>query len=101
MARHIIKRDDLYQTTQQEIKYKKTDLEERKEAYVNHDHPSTIENGTATLWYIIVMAAGTIFVSRWLIWIVASFIYFRFINRHKIREKQWDKKQEEKRGGHN
>lgn len=100
MARHIIKREDLYQTTREQPQYKKTDLEEQEDSYVNHDHPATMGDGTATLWYIIIMAVGTIFDDRWLIYIMASIIYFSFINRKKIRKKKWDKMQKEKNGGH-
>ena len=46
------------------------------------DHPNTMENSTATVLYIIVMIFGAIFVDRWLIWILASVIYFSFITRH-------------------
>lgn len=47
-----------------------------------YDHPDTMENGTATLFYIIVMLVGAIFIDRLLIWGMASFIYFKFITRH-------------------
>ena len=47
------------------------------------DHPNTMEDSTATLLYIIVMTGGTIFKARWLIWIVTTIIYFKFITRHK------------------
>ena len=67
-----------------------------EEMFVDADHPNTMEDGTATIWYIIIMVVGAIFVDRWLIWIMASFIYFRFINRRAIRQKKWDKMQEKK-----
>ena len=47
------------------------------------DHPNTMENSTATLLYLIVMIGGVIFKARWLIWIIATIIYFKFITRHK------------------
>ena len=72
----------------------KRSLEE--EMYVDAEHPSTMENSTATLWYIIIMIVGAIFVDRWLIWIMASFIYFRFITRKERKQKKWDKMQEKK-----
>ena len=65
--------------------------------YVDSDHPSTMENSTATLLYIIVMVIGAIFYARFLIWVCASLIYFTFINRRKIRQKKWDKMQIEKK----
>lgn len=46
------------------------------------DHPNTMENGQATALYIVIMLVGLIFNARWLIWIVASVVYFRFITRH-------------------
>lgn len=70
-----------------------------EQMYVDADHPNTINNGTATIWYIIIMVVGAIFVDRWLIWIMASAIYFPFINRKKIRQKKWDEMQEEKKNG--
>lgn len=90
MARHVIKREDLYKEIKEQPIYKKTDLEEQEEAYVNHDHPSAIENGTATLWYIIIMVVGTIFHDRLLIWIAATVIWWRYINRKKIRQQKWN-----------
>ena len=100
MGRHIIRQKDLYKNTrppEPQMTQEEKDLEERRKAYVEHDHPSTIENGTATVFYIIVMVIGAIFKDRLLIWVMASFIYFRFINRRKIRQKRWDKMQEEKK----
>ena len=99
-SKHIIRSKDLYKNTElpkPQITQDEKDLEERRKAYVEHDHPSTIENGTATILYIIVMVIGAIFKGRLLIWVMASFIYFRFINRRKIRQKRWDKMQEEKK----
>ena len=99
MGRRIIKHDDIYSDTIEQSLYKKTDEEEAEEAYDNHDPSSTMENGTATLMYIIVMIVGAIFIDKWLIWIMASIIYFSFINRRAIRKKKWDKTQEEKKNG--
>lgn len=47
------------------------------------DSPYTMEDGTATFFYIITMVIGTLFIDRWLIYIAATFIYLRFKNRHK------------------
>ena len=49
---------------------------------IHFDHPDSMTNGQATAWYILIMAIGLIFNARWIIWIVASIIYFRFITRH-------------------
>lgn len=46
------------------------------------DHPNTLENGSATVIYILVMIAGSIFYDRVLIWCLATFIWFNFITRH-------------------
>lgn len=96
MGRKIIKHDDIYKPIVQQI-CTKTDEEKAKEAYINNEHPNTMGNGSATFFYIVIMLVGAIFVSRWLIWIAASIIYFPFIFRKKIRKKQWDKIQEEKK----
>lgn len=47
------------------------------------DHPNTIENGTATFFYIIVMLVGSIFKGNLVIWIIATIIWAKFITRHK------------------
>lgn len=46
------------------------------------DHPNTMENSSAIVLYIIVMVGGAIFNDRWLIWIFATVIFFKFITRH-------------------
>ena len=47
------------------------------------DHPNTMENSTATVLWIVVMLVGSIFKGNWVIWIVATIIWFKFITRHK------------------
>ena len=47
------------------------------------DHPNTMENSTATVLWIVVMLVGSIFKGNWVIWIIATIIWFRFITRHK------------------
>ena len=42
-----------------------------------------MENGTAVFLYVIVMIIGAIFNDRWLIWIVATAVFLKFITRHK------------------
>lgn len=46
------------------------------------DHPNTMENGTATFFYIIAMLVGSIFKGNWVIWIIATVIWAKFITRH-------------------
>ena len=60
--------------------------------YVDADKPGTIDNGTATIWYVIVMVCGAIFKARLLIWIIATVIWRNHINRKTIRQKEWDRK---------
>ena len=50
--------------------------------YGDCDHPNTLENGSATILYIIIMLAGSIFNDRMLIWVTATFIWLKFITRH-------------------
>lgn len=47
-----------------------------------HDHPNTMENSTATFFYVIVMLVGSIFKGNWVIWIIATVIWAKFITRH-------------------
>ena len=46
------------------------------------DHPNTIENSTATFFYVVVMLVGSIFKGNWVIWIIATVIWAKFITRH-------------------
>lgn len=48
----------------------------------HYDHPNTMEDSTATVLYIVVMIGGLIFVDWWLLWIMATAIYLKFITRH-------------------
>lgn len=50
-----------------------------------YDKPGTMDEGLATVLYIIVMIAAIIFKDRLLIWIGASTVYFPFIFRKEIR----------------
>jgi hypothetical protein len=47
-----------------------------------HDHPNTMENGPAIMLYIFTMVGGAIFNDRWLIWIIATILFIRFMTRH-------------------
>lgn len=60
--------------------------------YVDSDKPGTIDNGTATIWYIIIMVVGAIFKDRLMLWVMATFIWWRHITRKSRRQKEWDKK---------
>jgi hypothetical protein len=47
------------------------------------DHPNTMEDGTATVLWIVVMLVGSIFKGNWVIWIIATVIWAKFITRYK------------------
>lgn len=47
------------------------------------DHPNTIEDSTATVLWIVVMLIGSIFKVNWVIWIIATVIWRKFITRYK------------------
>lgn len=64
--------------------YKDNSSQAHKEEY--YDSPYTMEDGTATFFYIITMIIGTLFIDRWLIYIAATFIYLGFKNRHKKKK---------------
>jgi hypothetical protein len=49
----------------------------------NCDSPYTMENGTATFFWLVVMAVGSIFKGNWVIWIIATIVWWKFITRHK------------------
>ena len=67
---------------------KKAEQERRaaENPFKNCDHPNSLENSEATIVWIIVMAVGTIFKGNWIIWIVATIIWRRYITRHKIKK---------------
>ncbi len=56
----------------------------KKEEY--YESPYTMEDGTATFLYIVIMIVGTLFVDRWLIYTAATFIYVMFRTRHKRKK---------------
>ena len=47
------------------------------------DSPYTIEDSTATVLWLVVMVVGAIFKGNWVIWIVATVIWRKFITRYK------------------
>ena len=59
----------------------------QKEEEPKYDHPNTMETGSAVVLYIIVMVGGAIFNDRWLIWIVATFIFLKYLFRRDIKKK--------------
>lgn len=47
------------------------------------DHPNTMEDSTATVLWIVVMLVGSIFKGNWVIWIIATVVWAKFITRYK------------------
>lgn len=68
----------------------KRNLQGAEHTYVYTDTVNTIENSEATVIWLIVMVVGAIFKDRLLIWVVATAIWWCFINRYKIRKHKWD-----------
>ena len=60
-----------------------TSEEPKKDFHGDGDHPNTLENDEATILWLVVMVVGSIFKGNWIIWIVATFIWYRHITRHK------------------
>lgn len=54
--------------------------------FENCDHPNSLENDEATIVWVVVMAVATIFKGNWLIWIIATIIWRRYITRHKRKK---------------
>lgn len=46
------------------------------------DSPYTMEDSTATVLWIVVMVVGSIFKGNWIIWIISTVIWFKFITRY-------------------
>ena len=78
-----------------EIKKRDEDRECQKKAqrqqnaetfFENCDHPNSLENVEATILWIVVMAVATIFKGNWLIWIIATIVWRRYITRHKRKK---------------
>ena len=47
------------------------------------DHPSTMENSTATVMWIVAMIVGAIFKGKLIIWMIATAVWLKFITRYK------------------
>ena len=57
-----------------------------EDPFKNCDHPNSLENNEATILWLVVMAVATIFKFNWIIWIVATIIWRRYITRHKRKK---------------
>lgn len=58
--------------------------------YIHAEKPNSLDDGEATVSWIIIMLVGTIFNARWVIWIVATTIYLCRKNRYAIRKWKWN-----------
>ena len=66
---------------------KKSEQQQVAENPFQHcDHPNSLENSEATIIWIVVMAVATIFKGNWIIWIIATIIWRKYITRHKIKK---------------
>lgn len=74
---------------QNEERERKNKMQRQQNAqtfFENCDHPNSLENDEATIIWIVVMAVATIFKGNWLIWIIATIIWRRYITRHKRKK---------------
>ena len=47
------------------------------------DHPNTMENSTATFVWIVAMIVSVLFKGGWVLCILETIIWFRFVTRYK------------------
>ena len=78
--------DEKWEKIHADDENKRPKKQSAEEMFKNYDHPNSLENDEATILWIVVMAVATIFKGNWVIWIVATIIWRRHINRHKIKK---------------
>jgi hypothetical protein len=73
-------------------------LDSNEPERLNHvgDSFNALDNAPATILYIFVMIAGSIFNDRVWIWIIATFIWLKHIFRMEIKKDQIRKEEEER-----
>ena len=54
--------------------------------FANCDHPNSLENNEATIIWVVVMVIASIFTGGWVIWIISTIIWRKYITRHKIKK---------------
>lgn len=54
-----------------------------KDCRKTYDHPSTMENSTATILWIVSMSVSLLFVGGIILWIPETILWLKFITRHK------------------
>lgn len=69
---------------------RRKEIESKGMIYINgqtpnkkhYDHPNTMENSTATFFWIASLVVGALFKGAWAIWVVSTIIWLKFITRH-------------------
>lgn len=92
MARRIIKRGVVKSPTKEEID--RANQEKAREMYINADHPNTMENGPATFLWIAAMVVSLLFKGGWMLCILETVVWWKFVNRKAYRAKKWDDEHE-------
>lgn len=60
----------------------KTEEEKNKEFFGWAEHPNTMENSTATFFWLIAVVVLMLFKGGWVLGIIATVIWWKFITRH-------------------
>ena len=77
-----LRKGDEENKIQQELRPKNVE----KNFFEGCDHPNSLEDDEATIVWVIVMIVGAIFKGNWIIWIIATIIWLKYITRHKIKK---------------
>jgi hypothetical protein len=85
MDEYIKQIDEKWEKINSENKQKQT-TQTPEDFFKNCDHPNSLDNIEATILWIVVMAIASIFNSNWIIWIIATIIWRKYITRHKIKK---------------
>jgi hypothetical protein len=68
----------------EELNKERTERQRKYEESIAYmDHPNTLDNGTATFFYIAIMLIAIIFKERWFIWIAATIRYIFHVTRYE------------------
>ena len=65
------------------LKYQKDTEKQKNDFHGDCDRPGTIENGTATLFWIVAMVVSLLFKGGWILCILETIVWWKFITRHK------------------
>ena len=90
MSRRVIKRGTVDASSKEEIEQK--NQEKMRDLYINADHPNTMENGPATFLWIVAMIVSLLFNGGWILCILETVVWWKFVNRKAYRAKEWDEK---------